>query len=59
MSLDYLHLSFEPIANPVASARVRFTVLNSRLLQPEYGLTGIFKNRPGQTSTSSTQGTPA
>ncbi|HHY56646.1 MAG TPA: hypothetical protein GYA08_14565 [Chloroflexi bacterium] len=39
MSLDYLHLSFNPIANPAAvvtAGNARFTVLTARLLRLEY-----------------------
>ncbi len=49
--LDYLHLPFDPIANPdavVAADHVRFTVLTSRLLRLEYSPTGQFEDHPSQ-----------
>ena len=51
MSLDYLHLRFDPIADPAAvvtAGNVRFTVLTSRLPRLEYSPTGAFEDRPSQ-----------
>ncbi|MFO7635500.1 MAG: glycoside hydrolase family 31 protein [Caldilinea sp.] len=51
MSLNYLHLPFNPIADPaavVSAGAVRFTVLASRLLRLEYSPTGAFEDRPSQ-----------
>lgn len=51
MSLDYLHLPFDPIADPAAvvtAGNVRFTVLASRLLRLEYSPNGAFEDRPSQ-----------
>ena len=51
MPFDYLHLPFNPIANPAAivtAGSVRFTVLTSRLLRLEYSPTGAFADRPSQ-----------
>jgi alpha-glucosidase (family GH31 glycosyl hydrolase) len=51
MSLDYLHLPFNPIADPAAvvtAGSVRFTVLTSRLLRLEYSPTAAFEDRPSQ-----------
>lgn len=52
MSLDYLHLPLNPIADPAAvvtTGNVRVTVLTARLLRPEYSLTGAFEDRSGDT----------
>ncbi len=51
MSLNYLHLPFDPIADPAAvvtAGNMRFTVLTSRLLRLEYSPTGAFEDRPSQ-----------
>ena len=51
MSLDYLHLPFNPIADPAAvvtAGSVRFTVLTPHLLRLEYSPTGAFEDRPSQ-----------
>ena len=51
MTLDYLHLPFDPIADPAAvvtAGNVRFTVLTARLLRLEYSPTGVFEDRPSQ-----------
>jgi alpha-glucosidase (family GH31 glycosyl hydrolase) len=51
MTLDYLHLPFNPIADPAAvvtAGNVRFTVLTARLLRLEYSPTGAFEDRPSQ-----------
>ena len=48
MSLDYLLLRFDPIADPAAvvtAGNVRFTVLTSRLPRLEYSPTGAFEDR--------------
>lgn len=51
MSLDYLHLPFHPIADPVAvvtARNVRITVLAARRLRLEYSPAGVFEERPSQ-----------
>jgi len=52
MTFDYLHLPFNPIADPaavVAASNVHVTVLTSRLLRPEHSPTGAFADRFGAT----------
>lgn len=51
MLLNYLHLPFHPIADPVAdvaAGSVRFTVLTARLLRLKYSPTGAFEERASQ-----------
>ena len=51
MTFDYLHLPFNPIADPaavVSAGSVRFTVLTPRLLRLEHSPTGAFEDRPSQ-----------
>jgi len=52
MSQNYLHLPFNPIADPAAvvtAGNVRFTVIMARLLRLEYSLTATFADRSGAT----------
>lgn len=52
MTFDYLHLPFNPIADPAAvvtASNVRATMLASRLLRLEYSPTGAFADRFGTT----------
>jgi alpha-glucosidase (family GH31 glycosyl hydrolase) len=51
MTINYLHLPFNPLADPAAvvtADNVRFTVLTARLLRLEYSPTGAFEDRPSQ-----------
>lgn len=50
MTFDYLHLPFDPIADPAAvvtAGNVRFIVLTVRLLRLEHSPTGVFADRFG------------
>ncbi|HHY56643.1 MAG TPA: hypothetical protein GYA08_14550 [Chloroflexi bacterium] len=52
MTFDYLHLPFDPIADPAAvvtAGNVRFIVLTVRLLRLEHSPTGAFADRFGAT----------
>ncbi len=52
MTFDYLHLPFDPIADPAATVTagdVRFTVIMAGLLRLEYSLTATFADRSGAT----------
>ncbi|MBK8795928.1 MAG: DUF5110 domain-containing protein [Anaerolineales bacterium] len=62
MSLNYLHLPFNPIADPAAvvtAGSVRVTVLTARLLRLEYSPTGAFEDRPSQAFWHRQQPAPA
>ena len=62
MTLDYLHLPFDPTPNPTAvvtAGSVRFTVLTDRLLRLEYSATGQFEDRPSQAFWFRNQPAPA
>ncbi|GIK73719.1 MAG: hypothetical protein BroJett021_27070 [Chloroflexota bacterium] len=48
MTFDYLHLPFDPIADPAAvvtAGNVRFIVLTVRMLRLEHSPTGAFEDR--------------